>query len=184
MKKTLHLFGTIILLFSIKYINNQTCGVANPKNLSECESDSSKNSICCFANVSLLEKQETLCVYVPKSQIFITPFVTSMDIGLSPNNIAMNIDCGFKPGDIPQNESFSVCAENPETEEDCFKQSTETQSCCYIENPDNTTVCILNSGVYKNNSTYFGIKVICGGGYIGEFLYLNFLIFIYLILAF
>lgn len=183
MTKTLHIFGAIILLFSIKYISNQTCGVANPESLSECEDDSSKNSICCYAQVSLLEKEETLCVYVPKSQVFITPFVTSMDIGLSPNNIEMNIDCGFKAGDIPQNESFSVCGENPENEEDCFKQSTETQSCCYIENPDSSKVCILNNGVYKSNSTYFGIKVICGVGYIGKFLYLNFLIFIFIIFA-
>ena len=159
MKKTKFFVLLMITLFTI--ISSQTCGVKNPTSFDDCKYDSSKNSICCFAGVSLLDKEETLCVYVPKSQVFITPFITSMDIGLSPNNIKMDIDCGFKAGDIPQNESYSICGENPTKVEDCFIKSTLNQSCCYVRNPDESTVCLLNSGIYKGNNTYFGIQVVC-----------------------
>lgn len=150
-----------VLLLMITFISSQTCGVKNPTSFDDCNYDSSKNSICCFAGVSLLDKEETLCVYVPKSQVFITPFISSMDIGLSPNNIKMDIDCGFKAGDIPQNESYSICGENPTKVEDCFIKSTLNKSCCYVKNPDGSTVCLLNSGIYKGNNTYFGIQVVC-----------------------
>lgn len=142
-------------------IKLQTCGVKDPKSFSDCESDSSKNSICCFAHVSLMEKEETLCVFVPKSQVFITPFVSSMDIGLSPDNIAVALDCGFNPYDIPENQSYSVCGENPQNETDCFMNSIPNASCCYISNPDNNSVCLLNNGLYKTNSSYFGIRISC-----------------------
>ena len=151
----------IIFLQILNQINTQTCGVKDPKSFKDCKDDSSKNSICCFAHVSLMEKEETLCVFVPKSQIFITPFISSMDIGLSPDNIAVELDCGYKPGDIPENQSYSVCGENPKNENDCFINSIENASCCYINNPDNNSVCLLNNGIYKKNDTYFGIRITC-----------------------
>lgn len=150
-----------ILIFIIINIQAQTCGEKDPTGFSQCNPDSSTNSICCYAGVKLLDSHQTLCVYVPKAQLFITPFVKSMDIGLSPNNIEIHLDCGFKPGDIAENEPYSICREDPENEKDCFSKSTETASCCYIKNPDGTSVCLLNNGIYKKSETYFGIKVSC-----------------------
>lgn len=176
MKKSKYSILTVITLFS--FISSQTCGVKNPNSFDDCNYDSSKNSVCCYAGVSLLDKEETLCVYVPKSQVFITPFITSMDIGLSPNNIKMNIDCGFKAGDIPQNESYSICGEAPTKAEDCFIKSTLNQSCCYVKNPDESTVCLLNSGIYKGNNTYFGIQIVCSS----EKLCSNFIMYMILLM--
>ena len=156
----------LILLNEHPKVNAQTCGVANPQSLEDCTYDSSKNSICCIAKVSLIDKHETLCVYVPKSQIFITPFVNMMDIGLAPDNILMDINCGFKAGDIPVNEPYSICGVDPENETECFENSLPNATCCYIKNPDNSSVCLLNSGLYKSNDTYFGITVICGSDFI------------------
>lgn len=152
-----------ILLLSFVIINTQaqTCGVKNPLSFEDCIDDSSKNSVCCYAGVSLLNNSQTLCVYVPKTQIFITPFVKSMDIGLSPDNIAIQLDCGFKPGDISENEPYSLCGLDPQTELECFEKSTSSASCCYIQNPDGLSVCLLNNGIHKKSETYFGIKVSC-----------------------
>jgi hypothetical protein len=154
----------LILIFIFSFfiqIKTQTCGVANPNNFSDCEFDSSKHSICCYAEVALLNQSETLCVYVPKSQIFITPFISSMDIGLTDNNIEIYLNCGYDPESLKEGETYSICRYDPEKPEDCFQNSTENASCCYISNPDNSSVCLLNSGIYKKNENYFGIKVIC-----------------------
>jgi len=152
----------LIVIFSFfNIIKSQTCGVPNPSNFSDCEDDSSKHSICCFAEVTLINQTETLCVYVPKSQIFITPFISSMDIGLADYNIDIELNCGYNPESLKEGETYSICRHDPEKPEDCFLNSTENASCCYISNPDNNSVCLLNSGIYKKNENYFGIKVIC-----------------------
>ena len=173
------MYSLIIILLYLKKLNFQTCGVKDPKSFLDCEKSSSKNSICCFAHVSLMDKEETLCVLVPKSQIFITPFVSSMDIGLSPDNIAVELDCGFHPNDIPQNQSYSVCGVNPQNENDCFSNSIANASCCFISNPDNNSVCLLNNGIYKKNDTYFGIRITCNSFFFNQsFYFLFFIIFI------
>ena len=102
-----------------------------------------------------------------------------MDIGLSPDNIAVELDCGFHPNDIPQNQSYSVCGVNPQNENDCFSNSIENASCCFISNPDNNSVCLLNNGLYKKNDTYFGIRITCNSFFFNQsFYFLFFIIFI------
>lgn len=159
----LNIIGLLsILPILIPFINSQSCGVPNPKVLDECLKDSTANSICCQANVSLLNRNETLCVYVPKNQVFITPYLSSMDISYEESNLDFKIDCG-KNKNINKGESFSVCGTDPKTPDDCLSKSLTNASCCYVSNPNGKATCLLNNGIYKKNSTFFGINIICSG---------------------
>lgn len=151
-----------ILSISIPFINSQSCGVPNPIALDECLKDSTSHSICCYAKVSLLNRNETLCIYVPKNQIFITPYLSSMDISFEESNLDFTIDCGENK-DRNKGESFSVCGTNPQTPDDCLSKSLTNASCCYVSNPNGKATCLLNNGIYKKNSTFFGINIICSG---------------------
>ena len=100
-----------LLLTKFTIFLNQTCGVKDPKNLEECLASSSTNSICCFTkiqtNISTSYRNDTLCIFVPRSQIFITPHIKSLDIGSNEGDIEIELDCGFDPEKLLKGEPYS-----------------------------------------------------------------------------
>ena len=158
----------LILIKSISIIINQTCGMKNPQNFEDCYQHSSLRSICCFTKIETKinmednnTKSDTLCIFVPRSQIFITPHIKSLDIGANDGNIDIKLECGFDPNKLTLGEPYSYCGESPKTPFDCINNSTSNASCCYIQNPNGETFCVLNNGIYNSNRTLFGVKVIC-----------------------
>jgi len=162
----------LLFLIKISVTLNQTCGIKEPKSFDECISDSSTNSICCYARIKSSTKDSTLCIFVPKSQIFITPHIRSLDIGSQEEFIDIFLECGFKPDNISYGNPYSLCGDNPKEPYDCINNSTKNASCCYIKNPNGESFCVLNNGIYNNNKSFFGVKIICQG----NFLYINILI--------
>ena len=160
----------LILYLKILLIINQSCGAKDPKNINDCIGSSSTNSICCFTKIKTIvdsvNKTDTLCIFVPRSQIFITPHIKSIDIGSNEDDIYITLDCGFEPTKLKQGEPYSYCGENPKTPQDCIKNSMKNASCCYIKNSNGNSFCVLNNGIYNNNSTYFGINIICNSKYL------------------
>lgn len=167
MKKTF----LLILITKIAYILTQTCGTKDPKSLNDCIVSSSTNSICCYTKIgttiNVVNKNEnkngTLCIFVPRSQIFITPHIRSLDIGSDEGKIDIELDCGFDPKKVEKGEPYSYCGENPKSPNDCINNSTSQASCCYIQNPNGEAFCVLNNGIYNSNNSYFGINVVCKG---------------------
>jgi len=173
----------LIILFKIfSLILTQTCGVKDPINLQECLSSSSTNSICCYTKIQGLEKNDTLCIFVPKSQIFITPHIKSLDIGSNEGNIDIELDCGFVPDELKEGEPYSYCGESPETPSDCIKNSNPNASCCFIKNPNGETFCVLNNGIYNSNSSYFGVNIVCQGNSINIDKLIYFILFCFLLI--
>ena len=86
------------------------------------------------------------------------------------------MDCGFEPTNLKEGEPYSYCGENPEVPSDCIKNSTHNASCCYIKNSNGNSFCVLNNGIYNNNSTYFGVRIVCKSNYLS----LNLLVIIFL----
>ena len=174
----------IISYLKIIIIISQSCGAKDPKSIDDCIGSSSTNSICCFTKIKTVVESEirsdTLCIFVPRSQIFITPHITSINIGSNEDNIDLFLDCGFDPTKLTEGEPYSYCGENPKTPEDCIKNSTKTASCCYIKNYDGKSFCVLNNGIYNSNSSYFGVNIICNSKYLKQ----NLMIMIVLILSF
>ena len=171
----------IILYLKILIIINQSCGAKDPRNIDDCIGSSSTNSICCFTKIQTKVNSEnrtdTLCIFVPRSQIFITPHIKSIDIGSNEDDIDIILDCGFEPTKLKEGEPYSYCGENPKVPEDCIKNSMKNASCCYIKNSNGNSFCVLNNGVYKNNKTYFGVNIICNSNYL-EMNVLKIIIFI------
>ena len=163
-------FILTIIYLKILIIKSQTCGVTDPKSIDDCIESSSTNSVCCFLSIKTKEdsqnKSDTLCIFVPKSQIFITPHITSLDLGSNEEDISISLDCGFDPIKLKQGEPYSYCGENPKEPFDCINNSTRNASCCYIKNSNGNSFCVLNNGVYKNNKTYFGVNIICNSNYL------------------
>ena len=174
----------IILYLKILIIYSQSCGAKDPKNINDCLISSSTNSICCYTKIQTKVNSEnrtdTLCIFVPRSQIFITPHITSLDIGSNEEDISIILDCGFDPTKLKQGEPYSYCGESPKEPYDCIKNSTYNASCCYIKNSNGNSFCVLNNGIYNNNSSYFGINIICNSKY----LKINLLIMIVLLMLF
>ena len=167
------MYPFILLIFFLKLliiIKTQTCGVKDPKNIEDCLKGSSTNSICCYTKIQTLvntvNTSDTLCIFVPKSQIFITPHITSLDIGSNDDYIDIFLDCGFEPEKLNPGEPYSYCGQNPETPDDCIKNSLHNASCCYIKNSNGNSFCVLNNGIYNSNSSYFGVNIICNSDYI------------------
>ena len=160
----------IILYLKILIIINQSCGAKDPKNIDDCIGSSSTNSICCFTKIKTRvdseNRTDTLCIFVPRSQIFITPHIKSIDIGSNEDDIDITLDCGFEPNKLEQGQPYSYCGENPKVPEDCIKNSMKNASCCYIKNSNGNSFCVLNNGIYNNNSSYFGINIICNSKYL------------------
>ena len=180
----------IILITKISIIFNQTCGAKDPKDLNDCLVSSSTNSICCYTKIQTTinrldtnnTKNDTLCIFVPKSQIFITPHIRSLDIGSDEGYIDIELDCGFDPQKLKSGEPYSYCGETPKTPYDCIINSTPNASCCYINNPNGESFCVLNNGIYNSNSSYFGVNIVCKGIYIK--LKLNIFLFHFIIILF
>ena len=174
----------IILYLKILIIINQSCGAKDPKNIDDCIGSSSTNSICCFTKIKTRvdseNRTDTLCIFVPRSQIFITPHIKSIDIGSNEDDIDITLDCGFEPNKLEKGQPYSYCGENPKVPEDCIKNSMKNASCCYIKNSNGNSFCVLNNGIYNNNSSYFGINIICNSKY----LKINLLIMIVLLMLF
>ena len=160
----------IILYLKILIIINQSCGAKDPKNIDDSIGSSSTNSICCFTKIKTRvdseNRTDTLCIFVPRSQIFITPHIKSIDIGSNEDDIDITLDCGFEPNKLEQGQPYSYCGENPKVPEDCIKNSMKNASCCYIKNSNGNSFCVLNNGIYNNNSSYFGINIICNSKYL------------------
>ena len=160
----------IILYLKILIIINQSCGATDPKSIEDCIESSSTNSICCFVNIQTKvdsqNRSDTLCIFVPRSQIFITPHITSLDIGSNEEDISVFLDCGFEPTKLKQGEPYSYCGENPKDPNDCIKNSMKNASCCYIKNSNGNSFCVLNNGIYNNNRSYFGVNIICNSKYL------------------
>ena len=158
-------FLLFFLIIKISIIINQTCGVKDPENLDDCLKSSSTNSICCYtkiqADFNSLNKNDTLCIFVPRSQIFITPHITSLDIGSNEGDIKIELDCGFDPLKLKKGEPYSYCGETPKTPFDCLNNSTPNASCCYIKNTNGESYCVLNNGLYNSNNSYFGVNIVC-----------------------
>ena len=172
----------ILFFLKILIIKSQSCGAKDPKNINDCLKDSSKNSICCYTMIQTVvnteNRTDTLCIYVPKSQIFITPYISSLDIGSNEDNIYISLDCGFNPEELKPGEPYSNCGENPQTPYDCIRNSTYNASCCYIKNSNGNSFCVLNNGIYNSNSSYFGVNIICGSNYIKLYKFIFFLVYI------
>ncbi len=158
-------FLLFFLIIKISIIINQTCGVKDPENLDDCLKSSSTNSICCYtkiqADFNSLNKNDTLCIFVPRSQIFITPHIKSLDIGSNEGDIKIELDCGFDPLKLKKGEPYSYCGETPKTPFDCLNNSTPNASCCYIKNTNGESYCVLNNGLYNSNNSYFGVNIVC-----------------------
>ena len=172
----------IIILIKFLLILNQTCGAKDPKNLEECLDSSSTNSICCYTKIQMENKNDTLCIFVPRSQIFITPHIKSLDIGSDEENIEIELDCGFDPEKLKEGEPYSYCGFAPQKPSDCIRNSTRNASCCYIKNPNGEAYCVLNNGIYNSNSSYFGVNIVCQGNSIKlnmlfYYIFFSFLIF-------
>ena len=166
-------FFFIFLFLQINYISkifSQTCGKAKPQSKEECLSDSSTNSYCCHLKTKLSNDTDSQCIFVPKSQIFITPHLKSIRIGKDDDTeiIEINIDCGFDPGNLSQGQPYSYCNKTsaPVDPYECINNSYINATCCYIRNPNNSSYCVLNNGIYKDNNTFFGVEIICKGNYI------------------
>lgn len=158
------LFIFLLCIFFEK-IKTQTCGSKNPENFTVCNMHSNTDSLCCYAEVSLLNENNTMCILVPRSQSFITPYITALDVGMDKNYIKMKIDCGNVTRAL--NQAYSLCKpEPPKNPEDCFAHSQSNSSCCYIESPDGNKVCLFNDGVYDDDDTYFGTRIYCAGSFI------------------
>ena len=158
------------LIIKISIVLNQTCGVKDPKNLEDCLKSSSTNSICCYTkiqtHINMLNKNDTLCIFVPRSQIFITPHIKSLNIGSEEGDIEIELDCGFEPLKLKEGEPYSYCGVSPKNPYDCLNNSTPNASCCYIKNTNGESYCVLNNGLYNSNNSYFGVNIICEGNYI------------------
>lgn len=171
-----HFLLIILLLFN--FINTQTCGIKNPEGFEDCDQDSNDESVCCYSEVSFLDQPNTLCIFIPRSQIFLTPYITAMDIGFKKNLIKMNIDCNAT-NTYNDSRPYTPCGQpNPEKPEDCFEYSLSNSSCCYIKSPDGKSYCLWDDGNSKHNSEYFGTEVACSSFFIklGECLLLLFLL--------
>ena len=172
------------LIIKISIIMSQTCGVKDPENLEDCLKSSSTNSICCYtriqADFNTLNKNDTLCIFVPRSQIFITPHIKSLDIGSDEGDIQIELDCGFNPLNLKPGEPYSYCGETPKSPYDCLNNSTPNASCCYIKNPNGESYCVLNNGLYNSNNSYFGVNIVCQGSNLNIY----FLLFSHIILFF
>ena len=168
----------LILINVFSLILNQTCGVKDPKSLEECLVHSSTNSKCCYAKIQIKTRNDTLCIFVPNSQIFITPHIRSLDIGLNDEDIEIELNCGFDPSKLKDGEPYSYCGESPKNPYDCIQNSYPHNSCCYIRNPMGESFCVLNNGIYNSNSTYFGVNIVCQEKYIKINLFVLFFIFI------
>ena len=183
-------FILIILITKIINILNQTCGAKDPKNLNECLISSSTNSICCYVKIQTTinmkdkndTKNDTLCIFVPRSQIFITPHIKSLDIGSDEGIIDIELDCRFDPQKLNKGEPYSYCGEAPKAPFDCINNSIPNASCCYIYNPNGESFCVLNNGIYNSNSSYFGVNIVCKEIYIK--LELNILLFYFILFLF
>lgn len=162
MQLCFYLISYFIFISLFKEENLQVCGPKNPKNFKDCNEESNSDSSCCYASLSLLNENKKLCLLVPNSQLFMTPYITAMDVGLGKKNLLkMNIDCNITLKN-ETNVPFSVCGENtPLTPQDCFNYSTTNASCCYIESPDGKSVCLWNDGIYKIDTKYFGTRIAC-----------------------
>ena len=176
----------LILITKISIILNQTCGIKDPVTLDDCLVSSSTNSRCCYAKIQMQNKNDTLCIFVPNSQIFITPHIKSLDIGLDDEDIEIELNCGFDPRKLKKGEPYSYCGESPNTPYDCINNSYPNNSCCYIRNPSGESFCVLNNGIYNSNSSYFGVNIVCQDYYIKlnkflfYFIFISFLILKYL----
>ena len=174
----------LLILYIITLIKTQTCGIDNPKNFDDCNIDSNDKSICCYSKFTLSNSNKSICIFVPKSQIFITQYITAIDIGLDGQYIQIDIDCNIDDMTNTTDEyvPYTPCGEpDPINAYDCLNFSNNKLSCCYIESPDGNKVCLWNDGIYKHNSTYFGMKVICGSYNIKYKLYISLLIVLFLI---
>ena len=173
----------IILIMNFSIIISQTCGVKDPNSLDECLQSSSTNSICCYTKIQTkinnIYKNDTLCIFVPRSQIFITPHIKSLDIGSEEGDIEIELDCGFDPLKLKKGEPYSYCGEAPKTPYDCLSNSTPNASCCYIKNTNGESYCVLNNGLYNSNNSYFGVNIVCHDIYIYFNKFLFYFIFFY-----
>lgn len=169
-------FSKTILIFLLvtvtKPIFSQICGVDNPQKADDCLIFSSKNQIefCCFAKIynydSIINVNNTnstnMCILIPASNVFLTPFITSMNIGTTNQKLNLDIDCG--DSNLNLYSSSSTCGPlAPSGPGDCQKFSTLNNTCCYLSTPENTTMCLFNNSLLKKNQTINGINIICNG---------------------
>ena len=173
----------IILYLKILIIYSQSCGAKDPKNINDCLISSSTNSICCYTKIQTKVNSEnrtdTFCIFVPRSQIFITPHITSLDIGSNEDSIDIELDCGFEPKKLKKGEPYSYCGENPKNPIDCIQNSLNNASCCYIKNSNGNSFCVLNNGIYNSNSSYFGVNIVCNSKYLKQNLILLLILMIF-----
>ena len=177
----------ILQIFYISEILSQTCGrTKNPKSKEDCLVGSSTNSLCCFMKTNLENDTDYQCIFVPKSQIFITPHIQSFKIGKDDDTeiIEMQIECGFEPAKLPKNAPYSYCNttfEQPTNPYQCINNSLPNSTCCFIRNPNNNSYCVFNNGLYRDNNTFFGVEIVCKGFFI-NFRKLLFFLFLLLFL--
>lgn len=150
----------LITIFCILLVTKtQVCGPSNPVTTDDCTGYSDDKENCCLTVLSYYNETAFVCLFIQKNQTAITPYITSLDLGMNNGSLVnVNIDCGNK---IDGSNLFSSCGDNPTTFEDCNKNSTATTTCCYLESPDNKTACIRTSVVSTGNSSYFGVNVVC-----------------------
>ena len=155
---------TLLLTLLFHYIHSQTCGVPDPLSLSDCYPSSSKNNYCCYVDVKLSQRKESLCLFIPKNQIYITPYLNHIDIGIEDETLEFHVDCGYNKSLLKKGEPYSECGVPfPTKAEQCFNDSLVNLSCCFLKNPKGNATCLYNIGIIKRNESYFGINIICAG---------------------
>ena len=123
------------------------------KNINDCLKYTKGNSLCCFASVSLFGSSNTLCVLIPQTQVYLTPHITAMDVGIQEGLINMKIDCNYTAKYGTQ-EAFNPCGPpQPLSKEVCFEYSLKNSSCCFISSPDGHTACLWNDNGRRDETS-------------------------------
>jgi len=178
---------TFVMFISslIFLVNSQICGPKEPTIPQDCLASSELNTkkVCCFAEVTSVNKDsnipltsKNICLLIPINKIFLAPYLTQMDLGISNENIKISLNCGHNINSL---RAFEQCGpETPKNFDDCNGSSTSTSSCCYLQSENGNATCLLNPGISNQNKTYFGVVVACKEKFVkfNYFLYIIFFI--------
>ncbi len=123
------LFNTIliILLLLASYTNTQ-CVRSTPILTSqsrECLNKSDTDSICCI-HTQISSTTYSECKPHPRLEVLVNNTYTNS------RNVSYYIDCGSDSSIFMETKELSKCGPiEPKGEEDCWKYSSEDNSCCY-----------------------------------------------------
>ncbi len=166
-------FTLLFILFSLlEKGNSGLCGPENPTSFEDCFEYSTEESTCCYSSISLLNVQnKTSCLMIPNTRVNITPFITSLDVGLAQGNGLINIfiDCNVTEVNETGIPNTRCGVDNPINKEECFESSLNNVSCCFLQNPNGDNVCLWNKDRDSFEEEYFGVKIYCDDFYLNSY---------------